>query len=204
MIEPITAATDVLLAIAAAWFAFLIVRASIDKAARLLAGALAVTACGALAGAAYHMARSSALWKVSALPIGAASYLFGSAVAVAYLSSLGQRIARIILGLQLAAYALAVALSDDFRVVIADYGSIMLAILLLCLLRLRDIAARWIVASVVISFAAAVVQMSTFQVGRLNHNDLYHLIELLGLFCMYRGGRLLKARVTAPPKIQPT
>ena len=204
MIEPITAATDVLLAVAAAWFAFLIARASTDKAARLLAGALAITAFGALAGAAYHMTPSSALWKVGALPIGVASYLFGSAVAVAYLSPPGQRIARIILGLQLAAYVLAVALSDDFRVVIADYGSVMLAILVLCLLRLHDVAARWIVASVVISFAAAVVQTSTFRVGPLNHNDLYHLIELAGLYCMYRGGRLLTTRATAPPKIQPT
>lgn len=204
MIEPITAATDALLAVAAAWFAFLIVRASTDKAARFLAGALAITAFGALAGAAYHMTHSSALWKVSALPIGVASYFFGSAVAVAYLSPHGQRIARIILGLQLAAYVLAVALSNDFRVVIADYAMVMLAILVLCLLRLRDLAARWIVASVVISFAAAVVQMSTFGVGPLNHNDLYHLIEVFGLFCMYRGGRLLKTKVTAPPKIRPT
>jgi hypothetical protein len=204
MIEPITAATDVLLAVAAASFAVLIVRASTDKAARLLAGALAVTAFGALAGAAYHMARSSALWKVSAVPIGVASYLFGLAVAVAYLSPPVQRIARVILGLQLAAYVVAVALSDDFRVVIADYATVMLAILVLCLLRLRDIAARWLAASVVISFAAAGVQMSTFRAGPLNHNDLYHLVELLGLFCMYRGGRLLRTRVTAPPKIQPT
>lgn len=204
MIEPITAATDVLLALAAAWFAFLIVRASKDKAARLLAGALATTAFGALGGAAYHMTPSSALWKVSALPIGLASFLFGSAVAVAYLSPPGRRIARIFLGLQLAAYVVAVALSDDFRLVIADYGSVMLAILVLCLLRWRDVAARWLVASVAISFAAAIAQMSRLRVGPLNHNDLYHLIELLGLFCMYRGGRLLKTRVTAPAMIQPT
>jgi len=204
MIEPITAATDVLLAVAAAWFAFLIVRASTDKAARLLAGALAATSLGALAGAAYHMARSSALWKVSALPIGVASYLFGSAVAVAYLSPPVQRIARIILGLQLAGYVLAVALSDDFVVVIADYATVMLAILVLCLFRLGDLAARWIAVSVVISFAAAGVQMSAVRVGLLNHNDLYHLVELAGLFCMYRGGRLLKTWVTTPPTIQPT
>ena len=204
MIEPITAATDVLLAVAAALFAFLIVRGSTDKAARLLAGALAVTAFGALAGGAYHMTPSSALWKVSALPIGVASYLFGSAVALAYLPPGSRRIARMILGLQLAGYVLAVALSDDFGVVIADYATVMLAILVLCLFKLRDLAARWIAASIVISFAAAGVQMSTIRVGPLNHNDLYHLVELAGLFCMYRAGRLLKTRATTPPTIQPT
>jgi hypothetical protein len=191
MTEPLTAATDVVVAAAAATFAVRIVRATADRAARLVAGSLAAASFGALAGAAYHMARSSAMWKVSAIPVGVASYLFGLAIALAYFSARGRRVAQIVLLVELLAYAIGVALSDDFGIVIADYASVMLAIFIVCLFHWSDSAARWIAAGVAISFAAAGAQISAIRIGPLNHNDIYHVIELGGLYCWYRGGRQL-------------
>jgi len=189
MIEPLTAATDVVIAAAGTTFAVRIVRATADRAARLVAGSLAAASFGALAGAAYHMARSSAMWKVSAIPVGVASYLFGLAIAVAYFSPRGQRVAQIVLLVQLLFYAICVVISDDFLIVIADYASVMVAILIVCLYHWADAPARWIAAGVAISFVAAGAQISSIRIGPLNHNDIYHLIELGGLYCWYRGGR---------------
>jgi hypothetical protein len=194
MTEPLTAATDVVVAAAGATFAVRIVRATADKAARLVAGSLAAASFGALAGAAYHMARSSAMWKVSAIPVGVASYLFGLAIALAYFSARGRRVAQTLLLVQLLVYAICVALSDDFVIVIADYASVMLAILVVCVFHWSDAAARWIAAGVAISFVAAGAQISSIRIGPLNHNDIYHVIELGGLYCWYRGGRELAAR----------
>ncbi len=191
MIEPLTATTDVVVAAAAATFAVRIIRATADRAARLVAGSLAAASLGAIAGAAYHMAPSSAMWKVSAIPVGVASYLFGLAIARAYFSARGQRIAQAVLLLQLLVYAIGVAVSDDFVIVIADYASVMVAILLICLLHWSDSPARWIAAGVAISFLAAAAQMSSIRIGALNHNDIYHVIELGGLYAWYRGGRQL-------------
>ncbi|HEY8131616.1 MAG TPA: hypothetical protein VII12_06960, partial [Thermoanaerobaculia bacterium] len=189
MIEPLTAATDVVVAAAGATFAVRIVRATADRAARLVAASLAAASFGALAGAAYHMAPSSALWKVSAIPVGIASYLFGLAIALAYFSARVRRVAQAVLLVQLSVYAICVALSDDFAIVIADYASVMAAILLVCLFHWSDPAAKWIAAGVAISFVAAAAQISSIQIGPLNHNDIYHVIELGGLYCWYRGGR---------------
>ena len=196
MIEPLTAATDVVIAAAGATFAVRIVRATADRAARLVAGSLAAASFGALAGAAYHMAPSSAMWKVSAIPVGVASYLFGLAIALAYFSARGRSVAQAVLLVQLLTYAICVALSDDFVIVIADYASVMVAILLVCLLHWSDMAARWIAAGVAISFVAAGAQISSIRIGPLNHNDIYHVIELGGLYCWYRGGRQLTARAS--------
>jgi len=196
MTEPLTAATDVVLAAAGATFAVRIVRATADRAARLVAGSLAAASFGALAGAAYHMARSSVMWKVSAIPVGVASYLFGLAIALAYFSARGRRVAQTVLLVQLLVYAICVALSDDFGIVIADYASVLVAILLVCLLHWSDPAALWIAAGVAISFVAAGAQISSLRIGPLNHNDIYHVIELGGLYCWYRGGRQLTARAT--------
>jgi hypothetical protein len=172
MTEPLTAATDVVVAAAAATFAVRIVRATADRAARLVAGSLAAAAFGALAGAAYHMARSSAMWKVSAIPVGVASYLFGLAIAFAYFSVRGRRVAEIVLLVQLVVYAICVAFSDDFVIVIADYASVMVAILVVCLFHWSDSAVRWIAAGVAISFVAAAAQISSIRIGPLNHNDI--------------------------------
>jgi hypothetical protein len=207
MTEPLTAATDVVIAAAAATFAVRIVRATADRSARLLAGSLAATSIAALAGAAFHMARSSAMWKVSAIPVGVASCLFGLAIGWAYFSARGRRVVQIVLLVQLLVYAISVALSDDFVVVIADYASVMLAILAVCLFHWADPAARWIAAGVAISFVAAGAQISSIRIGPLNHNDIYHVIELGGLYCWYRGGleitaftsRRLEAPEDAPP-----
>jgi len=196
MIEPLTAATDVVVAAAGVTFAVRIVRATADRAARLVAGSLAAASLGALAGAAYHMAPSSAMWKLSAIPVGVASYLFGVAIALAYFSARGRRLAQAVLLVQLLVYAICIALSDDFVIVIADYGSVMVAILLVCLLHWSDPAARWIAAGVAISFVAAGAQISSIRIGPLNHNDIYHVIELGGFYCWYRGGRQLTVRET--------
>jgi hypothetical protein len=197
MIEPLTAVTDVIVAAAGVTFAVRIVRATSDKAARLIAGSLAAASFAALAGAAYHMARSSAMWKVSAIPVGIASYLFGLAIALAYFSSaLGRRVAKAVLLIQFLVYVICVALSDDFRIVIADYATVMVAMLVVCLFHLSDASAKWIAAGVAISFIAAAVQLSSMRIGPLNHNDIYHVIELGGFYCWYRGGRLVTWRTT--------
>ena len=201
MIEPLTAATDVMVAAAGVTFAVRIHRHTSDKAARLVAGSLAAASVAALAGAAYHMARSSAMWKVSAIPVGVASYLFGQAIALAYCSTLGRRVAQGVLLIQFLVYVICVALSDDFRIVIADYATVMVAILVVCLFHLSDAPAKWIAAGVAISFIAAAVQVSSIRIGPLNHNDIYHVIELGGLYCWYRGGRQLRSTVSAAAQL---
>ncbi len=54
---------------------------------------------------------------------------------------------------------------------------------------------RWTAAGVAVSFAAAAVQQSGLALHRhFNHNDLYHVIQMGGLYLLYRGGLLLRDR----------
>ena len=46
---------------------------------------------------------------------------------------------------------------------------------------------------VAVSFAGAAAQMSGFALHRhFNHNDLYHVIQMLGLWLLFRGARGLE------------
>jgi uncharacterized protein DUF6962 len=57
---------------------------------------------------------------------------------------------------------------------------------------------RWMTAFVLVSIAAAVVQQTRIPF----HNDLYHAIQLAGLWLLYRAGSFTtpaRARSTSPP-----
>ena len=201
MSEPITALTDFVLAAVAAFWALLVFRSSDQRASRLFAVALAAAALSTLVGGLYHTFHGELMWKATALAAGLFSFFLGLSVAVAFLSPGSARIARIILIAQLCVYAIAALFIDDFWLVIVDYGSVMLAILVVCAIRWSNDAARWIAAAILISVAASALQMSSIRVGPLNHNDVYHVVDLLALYCFYRGGMLL---TRVQPTIRPT
>ena len=49
-----------------------------------------------------------------------------------------------------------------------------------------DRTVHWLVAGIVVSFAGLAVQQSDLRIGILNHNDIYHLIQIAGLFLLFR------------------
>jgi uncharacterized protein DUF6962 len=198
--EPITALTDFGLAAITAFWALLVFRSSDRRAPRLFAVALAAIALATLTGGLYHTFPGRLLWKATALSAGLVSFFLGFSVAVAFLSAAAARPAFVVLLVQFCVYAIAALFIDDFRLVIADYGSVMLAILFLCAIRWSEPAARWIAAAIVVSFAASALQMTSIRVGPLNHNDVYHFVDVVALYFFYRGGMLL---TKVPPTTQP-
>jgi hypothetical protein len=96
-------------------------------------------------------------------------------------------------------YLLVVNLYDSYAIVIADYAPNLLVILLLSLFRLKTAPfAKWAVAGILVAFVAAGVQVAEISLHAwFNHNDLYHLIQAVSLWLLYRAGLLVGDR-TAP------
>jgi hypothetical protein len=54
---------------------------------------------------------------------------------------------------------------------------------------------KWIGAGIGTTLAGLAVQQSPFPLrGAFNQNDAYHLIQMMGLYCFYRGACLLRDR----------
>lgn len=194
--EPMTLATDYVLAAAAAIIAGRVLATAGGEYARRWWGiAFIALALGAALGGTHHGFRLEALWKPTVLVLGVASagMVAGSAVATAPRT---WRIALIALAAaKLALYWLWVWRDDRFIWVVADTGSAFALVALLHLLAWRRPGSRWIVAGVAVSIAAAVVQASGVDLHRhFNHNDLYHLVQLGALLAYYRGVRVLADR----------
>ncbi|MGH9317271.1 MAG: DUF6962 family protein [Thermoanaerobaculia bacterium] len=212
-------ATDYALAAASLAAAALLWRAGRGRgriSIRLWAMAFLSTAFATLLGGTYHGFHDALddtgraiLWKLTVYCVGLAdlSLLAGAAVA-----SGTRPVAKWILSaavVKFAVYAVWMRSHDDFRYVISDYGCSMAGVLLLELYAYwkgRGEHAGWVVAGVLVSFAAAAVQKLQITISEhFNHNDLYHVIQLGALYLLYRGGLLLKdhwtsgkARVTEP------
>jgi hypothetical protein len=200
--EPMTLATDYLLAASALLFA-----AGLWRVSRLWSLAFVCTALASLAGGSFHgfapmldPAFAAALWKITLLAVGCASF---------FLLTGTSRTLAVFAAIKLVVYASWMITHDDFVWVIADYGSTLLivgAVFMTRWLRQRHPATPWVLGSIVISVIAALVQQSGLALHRhFNHNDLYHLIQIVALWLLFRGGRLdatnvETGRATIPPR----
>jgi hypothetical protein len=202
--EPMTLATDYLVALVATiWGARVLrhARAGGPRVARWWAAAFAAVALAALAGGTHHgfaprmaPAVADGLWTLTVLTVGVVGFaLVGAAVTARFRGPL-RRALLAAAAVELAVYAAWMAGHDEYLWVIAHYGASMavaLALAVLGWLARRDPAAPWIAAAVLVSLAAAAVQASGLALHRhFNHNDLYHLIQIAGLYLFHRGALL--------------
>ncbi|MEX1018848.1 MAG: hypothetical protein WDZ49_04275, partial [Litorilinea sp.] len=85
---------------------------------------------------------------------------------------------------------------NDFRFVVYDYASALLGVLIV---QLREYhtraAARMIAQGLGVSILAAAVQQAGLNLHtHFNKNDLYHVIQAVGFYLLYRGASQLDDR----------
>jgi hypothetical protein len=206
--EPMTVLTNVALAAVAFVLA---VRLGYAAAAggtastAAIAFALVFTALAAALGAAAHgidpaidREQRDRCWR-------AALYVSGlvgasSVAAVAFFAARGAtRVAILVFaGCKLVALLVTLARRPEFRVAAADYGAalaVLLAGAVYAMVRWNAPAGPWLVAGVLVSLVAGLVQARRVALHRhFNHNDLFHVIQTIALYLFSRGGALLVDR----------
>ena len=200
--EPMTVLTDILLAAAAIWAGSRIWGVSHTPTHLCFALSFFLIAVGTLAGATIHAVRHTSLvrwvpllWRITGIAVGTSvtamlAGTFYHLLPVEYADLLRWTV----LGLSIL-YAAWIWRDYRFRNVIVFY-SISMAFVLgamgLSYVSTGSEGAKLIAVGILISFAAAAVQRSGFTLGRhFNHNDIYHVIQLIGLYFFYRGAILL-------------
>lgn len=206
ILEPMTVATDYLLAVLGVVFGVRLFRRPrlANGSRRLWAGMFFAMAAAALAGGTVHgfADRLSAfsiwlLWRLTVWSIGVATVCVVSAIARFAFSRSAARWVIALVVLQFVLYAIWMTTHDGFGWVILEYAPAMLFVAGVswwCGRRFGWRGAPWVLSGVAVSFAAAFVQASGFSLHRhFNHNDLYHVIQMVGLYFLYRGGDMLDA-----------
>lgn len=207
--EPITTATDYLLGTCALAGAILLWRSQTRQrrlSTRLWAAGFAAIAAAAFLGGTWHafsprMSESSAslLWKATLLCGGAASFFLVAGAALESISPRAARVITVAAGVKLAAFAVWSASSDGFEPVIVDSVSALLAVLgleVIAWARRRAPGAPWVVAGILTSLAAAAIEALRIGAPPLSPDDVYHLVMIVGLAFLCRGGLLFGRGLT--------
>lgn len=194
--EPATLVTDYLLAAFTAVLAHRVWRASRGASERWWAAAFAATAVAGIAGGTVHGFPDAlgdaahVLWLVTIESLVFASFaVVRSALSASRLPDGPRRGATIAFALAYAACGVWTIDDPRFVFAIAAYGSalVVLAAVQVPAWRERP-AARWFVAGVVVSAVAAAVQQSGWSLHpHFNHNDLYHVVQAIAVWLLYRG-----------------
>ncbi len=184
--------------------------ASGERSRRWWSLAFGAVAASALLGGTHHgfaAAMSPAAyalsWKVTVLAIGVFSFgmMAGSIFATTRGTARGALLA--IAAAQLVVYSAWMLVHEEYRYVVLDTAIAMAVLLHLhgwSAATRRDEPSYWVLAGIGVSAAAAVVQLHGISLHEhLNHNDLYHLIQLAGMVLFFRGGKLLRDRTTPHP-----
>jgi hypothetical protein len=183
-------------------------RANRQRAVLALAASFLATGAAALTGGTFHgfinyqtPAAAAALWKATVYLIGIGSPLLLTGM---ILATFTPPIRRWLLGavaLKLVVYAVWMATHDDFKYVVYSYVPDMLGVLGLAWwskVARKAAGAGWIVTGVLLSFLAAAVQRSGFDLHtHFNHNDVYHVMQAGAFYLLFRGGRQLRDRITS-------
>jgi small-conductance mechanosensitive channel len=98
--------------------------------------------------------------------------------------------------LKFAVFLIWIMAKTEFKYVIYDYASSMVFILILQVIakmRYKEKSAFWIIAGILIAFIGAGIQQSKVIIHEhFNHNDLYHVIQMIAVYLWYKGGGLLR------------
>lgn len=204
--EPMTMATDYALALLGVWFAlrlFALGGRLRQSSVGWWGWAFLATAVAALAGGTVHglpdlLGETGRIvaWKTTVYSIGVASFCFLAGTSRAVFTPAAASWVAGAAFLKLCFYLAWMSGNDDFRYVIYDYAPSLLVVMLMAFYlwrRKHEESGVWIVAGVLVSFAGAGVQASGLALHRhFNHNDLYHVIQMLGLALLYGGARRLR------------
>jgi hypothetical protein len=137
----------------------------------------------------------AAFWRATYGAVGMANLLILAAAAAFTLRGAAGRVAVFALTVRLALYLALITSRPEFRYVVYDYA---LTLLLLTIFavhgRQRDWpGAGWVMAGIVVSLVGALIQRSGFALHRhFNHNDLFHVMQTIGIYLYYRAGAHLR------------
>jgi hypothetical protein len=189
--EPMTLATDYLLAGVTAWLALRLFKSGeLQLARRWWAIAFTALALGAFLGGTWHgFLQNDLLWKATVLAVGVASFGMVVGSAFATLPRLAHNLTVAAAILKLAAYSGWMLAHDEFIFVVIDTGIAFAVVAALHFYRFNG----WMLTGVALSVAGALVQASGFALHEhFNHNDLYHVIQIAATALLYRGARVLR------------
>jgi hypothetical protein len=206
--EPMTVVTDYAIAVICGWFAARLFFSEHNRqhfSCRAWAIGFLFTGLGFLLGGTGHgfalyMSSSamSMIWKFAFFAAGLSMAAFVAGTVTGSVSARGWRsVFHGLNALGLLTFATLVAISDDNFLLVIIVTVVSLGFIALIqgwvFVTQKSKSAKWMIAGVLIYFLSAAIQQSGFDLHLyFNHNDLYHVVLIVGLYLLFRGAEQLQ------------
>ncbi len=203
--EPMTLLTDYLLGFISLYLSVLLWRqGSREKqtSIKLWGATLGILAVTSFLGGAYHGfqeflgSAAPLLWKVTLYGMGTISFLMLCTLSFSMCRGFSRKVLFMICAVKWVLFIFWVSSHDEFRFAVYDYGSAMMLLLVVygfSFLKGRGRESGWMVSGIIVSFTAAAIQQSSLTIGaNINHNDIYHIVQIVAVYLLYKGGSLLR------------
>jgi hypothetical protein len=101
--------------------------------------------------------------------------------------------------IQFAADTVAIFTIDSFLDVVLNYAPVIILLLILNIAGLKKGTGSWsMIAGILVLFAASAIQASGMDAfDPIDHNGLYHLVSMIGVALLYRGGKSFQTQTLA-------
>jgi len=140
------------------------------------------------------------IWKVTTISIGFVSFFIIMSTLHVLFPFKTVQLVRAIPVIFLGIYLIQITRNPEFINVIKFYAPAMIFTLIaMAVLYFTKGASgsNFIIAGILISFLAAGIQVSGFSLHKhFNHNDIYHVIQMIGMIFLYRGAQRLTDYIT--------
>ncbi|MDH5647438.1 MAG: hypothetical protein OEZ01_15620 [Candidatus Heimdallarchaeota archaeon] len=197
--EPMTMITDYIIAIYTVILIFLLLETSVLTSTALWIISLAFLCVGAVLGGTDHGFQDNFTEK-TIYRIKQATYLcIGMASLFMLLGTIYSSISNEIVIIVFVAISIIKSMifiynirsKNQFKYVIIEYAPSMVLVLIFKIYSLivwNDPSSIWIIIGVIISFISAAIQASKFSLHKhFNHNDIYHVVQMIGIYFFYKG-----------------
>ncbi len=198
-----TMLTDYALAIVTAVLGVLLIRRQGGgPTARMWGWAFVALALAGVLGGTWHgfedtidAATLALIWLLNEWCIGLFGVGVTSATILAAFTGSTRRVLLALVALAFVVFAVWAWGHDSFRYVLVYSLAVMVFVIGVHLTRLRRLTATpWIVAGIGVSAAASAAQASAIALGPLDHNDIFHLIQLAAMLLLFNGARRIPVR----------
>jgi len=132
------------------------------------------------------------IWRSTLLFVGITGLLLAMSAATFFMNEKGENAMMVTAGALLIIYFIQINTQDTFRHAVKFYLPLMIISFvgfLVAFITMGFIGALFCSIGLAVSLVASWVQVSGISLHQhFNHNDLFHVIQMLGMYLMYRGG----------------
>ncbi len=202
--EPTTTITDYVLGILTAYWGIRLLQQQIPATVFWGIGFISLSIASFLGGTAHGFrpvlskTAHAIIWRTTLATIGITSASMVIGLTIARMTGTLQTTIIVVTSSLLLGYLILISFKNEFIYAVIGYTPSIFFVLIVEIITLLannptydKISAKWNLTAVVLSIISTTIQAKKIGISKnFNHNDLFHVVQMAGMYCFYRAGIL--------------